>query len=76
MTYNRQSTPFEETAEVDGVEIPVVTGDGNPPTATVIPLELIAARNADEASFTLVLMPEEADAYTIADLSLDQVAQP
>ena len=68
--------PLEETVEVDGVEIPVVTGDGNPPTVTVIPVELIAALNAVEASFTLMLMPDEADAYTTAGLRLDEVVQP
>jgi len=65
--------PLEETIEGDGVEIPVVTGDGNPPTATVIPVELIAALGAVEASFTLVLMPDEADAYTTAGFTLDEV---
>ena len=44
-----------------------------PPTIEVVPLELLAALNAADASFTLVLMPEQADAYTTIGLELASV---
>lgn len=39
----------------------------------VIPVELLAALNANDASFTLVMMPEESEAYTTSGLSLDEI---
>jgi hypothetical protein len=52
-------------------EAPVALPDMlNAETAWVTPVELLAALNAEGQSFTLVLMPDEADPYVSSGLNL------
>jgi hypothetical protein len=56
---------------------PAATGDlkrSSPVERLVVPVELLAALNAADASFTLVLAPENAAPYTTAGLSLADLA--
>jgi len=49
--------------------------DGEAPTVTwAVPVELLAALNAADAAFTLVLMPEDGRGYTSPGFALDQLS--
>ena len=61
------------TGEVDiqtGVE---VAPAALPPARLVVPVELLAALNAADASFTLVMLPEAPATYTTTGLTLAQI---
>ena len=60
----------------DGVDDLVELEEGEveePPKMEVVPVELLAALNAVEASFTLVLMPEDAEDYTTPGFELGKM---
>lgn len=61
----------------DGVDDLTQLAEGEeppePPKMEVVPVELLAALNAVDASFTLVLMPENAEEYTTPGLELGKM---
>lgn len=60
----------------DGVDDLIELEEGEveePPTISIVPIELLAALNAVDASFTLVLMPEDAEEYTTPGFELGKM---
>ena len=56
---------------VEGAEpAPEATDAEPPPARRIVPVELLAALNAANAAFTLVLTPEQRQDYTTAGLSV------
>lgn len=65
----------EEDDPVTGEEGDPVTGESQPPALPenvywAVPVELLAALNAADAAFTLVLVPEDAQTYTSPGVEL------
>jgi hypothetical protein len=79
ITYQMITTtlPISDVVALAPGAKPAAAGDlkrALPAERLVVPVELLAALNATDASFTLVLAPERAEPYTTAGLSLADLA--
>jgi hypothetical protein len=71
------TVPISDVVSLAPGAKPAAAGDAKrvlPAERLVVPVELLAALNATDASFTLVLAPERAEPYTTAGLSLADLA--
>jgi hypothetical protein len=70
VTYTLEGEEADTPEIVEGEPPPA---EGEPPSVRLVPVELLAALNAADAAFTLVLTPEDGESYTTAGLSVSSL---